>query len=396
MNASIISANPSGRIPEPHWLVAFLRLVPDPRVNRTKKHALPDLLMAALCAGLCGYSSFYDMEDFCRVHLDWLRRYCPFAGGVPSHDTFRRVLGLVSPLHFGNVFVLWAKLAGASPGGGQIAIDGKALRRALGADGHVPYIVNAFSTKAHLVLGQLQVLDKENEIVAIPRLLDLLDVRGALVSIDAIGCQTRIAAKIRRKGGDYLLALKANQPAAFEEMRAFMLDAVARGEEHLARAHTIDKEHGRFEERTCWVSPKIDWFADLRKWPGLACVVMVESRRTVKGVTTTEQRYYLSSRHLSAAEALEAVRAHWGVETLHWVLDIVMDEDHSRTRTGHAPENLAILRRLAVNILRRERDSDPPDQPPRRYKALRLAAACNENFLERLLAATPPPKTACA
>ena len=395
MNASVFSSTPSKRIPAPLWLVDFLRTVPDPRVDRTKKHALPDLLAAAVCSLLCGYSSPYDMEDFCRVHLDWLRTYCPFAGGVPSHDTFRRVLGLVSPLHFGNVFAIWAELA-AADAAGQIAIDGKALRRALDAGGRVPYIVNAYSARNHLVLGQLKILDKENEIVAIPRRLDLLDVKGALVSIDAIGCQTQIAAKIRRKGGDYLLALKANQPAAFEEMRSFMHDAVARGEGHVARAHTVDKEHGRFEERTCWVSSRIDWFADRRKWSGLACIAMVESRRTVKGATSTERRFYLCSRELSAAEALEAVRAHWGVETLHWVLDVVMDEDHSRTRTGHAPENLAILRRLAVNILRRERDSGPPGLPPRRYRALRLAAACDESFLDHLLAPAPSPETACA
>lgn len=388
MNASVFPEKsfPGGSIPFPDGLVRCLALVPDPRLARTRKHALCDILLSATCALLCGYDSYPDMADFCAANLDWLRRYVPLAGGVPSHDTYRRVLGLVSPAHFGTALVLWVRSAAAEAAAGQVALDGKALRRATDAGEPVPYIVNAWSAKAHLVLGQVKVMDKENEIVAIPRLLQLLDLRGALVSIDAIGCQTRIAAAIRRKGADYLLALKDNQPLARQELETFMQDAIARGAPHVRSAHTVDKGHGRLEERTGWVSRELDWFEDRRKWSGLACVVMVESRRTVRGKTgATERRMYLCSRAMSPAEALEAVRMHWGVECLHWVLDIVMDEDHSRARTASAAENLALIRRLAYNLLQRERDATPPDRPPPRFMELIHRAARDDTFRSHLL-----------
>ncbi len=372
--------------PRAESLAACLGLVPDPRVDRTKKHVLGDLLFTAVCALLCGYHSPYDMEEFGLVNLAWLRQYVPLANGVPSHDTFRRVLGLVDPRHVLNVFRLWtaAALGGGPPG--QIAIDGKALRRARDAGGAVPYIVNAWSARSRLMLGGEQVLDKENEIKAIPRVLGWLDLDGALVSIDAIGCQTRIAADIRARGGDWLLALKDNHPAVRDEMETFLAESVERGERHVDTFESADKGHGRLERRVCHVSEHLEWFADRWKWNGLACVVMVEARRTVGGEEgAPERRLYLSSRRLSAREALEAVRAHWGVESAHWVLDIAFEEDASRARTGHAPVNLAHLRRMTYNLLRAERDAAPADLPPPRFKALQRRAARDDAFRSSLL-----------
>ena len=330
--------------PRAESLAACLGLVPGPRVDRTKKHVLGDLLFTAVCALLCGYHSPYDMEEFGLVNLAWLRQYVPLANGVPSHDTFRRVLGLVAPRHVLNVFRLWtaAALGGGPPG--QIAIDGKALRRARDAGGAVPYIVNAWSARSRLMLGGEQVLDKENEIKAIPRVLGWLDLDGALVSIDAIGCQTRIAADIRARGGDWLLALKDNHPAVRDEMETFLAESVERGERHVDTFESADKGHGRLERRV-----------------------------------------FLSSRRLSAREALEAVRAHWGVESAHWVLDIAFEEDASRARTGHAPVNLAHLRRMTYNLLRAERDAAPADLPPPRFKALQRRAARDDAFRSSLL-----------
>lgn len=367
-------------------LADCLAFVPDPRLDRTRKHALRDILFTAVCALLCGYHSYYDMEDFCREFLPWLRLRVPLAGGAPSHDTFRRVLGLVDPRHVLRAFRLWAGAAGAEAG--QIVLDGKALRRAKNAGGAIPYIVNAWAVRSRLMLGGEQVLDKENEISAIPRVLEWLNPEGALVSIDAIGCQTRIAALIRAKGGDYLLALKDNHPAVRAEMETFLSDALANGESHVDTFDTVEKGHGRLERRVCHVSSHLDWFADRKKWSGLACVAMVESRRTIPGrESTVERRLYLCSRPLSARKALEAVRAHWGIESTHWVLDIAFDEDASRARTGHAPENLAHLRRMAYDALRFERDSspEPGDAPSLRYKALQRRAARDGAFRNRLL-----------
>ena len=385
-----MNASPKSEIVRPpvstraESLAACLASVPDPRIDRTKKHALGDLLFTAVCALLCGYHSFYDMAEFGREYLPWLRRRVPLAGGVPSHDTFRRVLGLVDPRHVLNAFRLWA--GGAGAGAGQIAIDGKALRRAADAGRAIPYIVNAWAARSRFMLGGERVAGKENEITAIPRVLEWLDLDGALVSLDAIGCQTRIAALIRAKGGDYLLALKDNHPAVRAEMESFLLDAIAHGDSHVDTFEAADKGHGRLERRVCHVSSQLDWFADRKKWSGLACVVMVESQRTLPGRESgTERRLYLCSRALSAQSALEAVRAHWGIESTHWVLDIAFDEDASRARTGHAPENLANLRRMAYDALRFERDSAPGNAAPRRFKALKRQAARNEAFRDRLL-----------
>lgn len=243
--------------------------MPDPRIDRTKKHALGDVLTVATCAVLCGYGSYDDMADFCTDYFAWLRQWLELSGGAPSHDTFRRVLGLVDPKHFGNVFRLWTEAVRRRVEEDQLALDGKALRGSADGLGSVQYIVNAWSVKRHLVLGQVKVRDKSNEITAIPRLLPTLDIRGALVSIDAIGCQTDIAGQIRSQGGHYLLALKDNNPRVREEMESFLLDAIARGEAHVEKFETVGKEHGRLERRVCHVSRRLEWFADRKKWKDL-------------------------------------------------------------------------------------------------------------------------------
>lgn len=247
----IFKASPEVAVPMPRTLAEHLRRVPDPRLDRTKKHALGDVLTVATCAILCGYHSYYDMEDFCADYLGWLRQWLELSGGVPSHDTFRRVLGLVDPRHFGNVFRLWTEAVWRRVEEDHVAVDGKALRGSVDGLGSVQYIVNAWSAKRHLVLGQVKVQDKSNEITAIPRLLPTLDIRGALVSIDAIGCQTEIAGQIRSQGGHYLLALKDNNPRVRQEMESFLLDAIAHGEAHVERFETVGKEHGRLERRVC-------------------------------------------------------------------------------------------------------------------------------------------------
>ena len=382
----IFKASPEVAVPMPRTLAEHLRRVPDPRLDRTKKHALGDVLTVATCAILCGYHSYYDMEDFCADYFGWLQQWLELSGGVPSHDTFRRVLGLVDPKHFGNVFRLWTEAVWRRVEEDHVAVDGKALRGSVDGLGSVQYIVNAWSAKRHLVLGQVKVQDKSNEITAIPRLLPTLDIRGALVSIDAIGCQTEIAGQIRSQGGHYLLALKDNNPRVREEMESFLLDAIAHGEAHVERFETVDKEHGRLERRVCHVSQRLGWFADRSKWKDLRCVVMVEATRTAKGVTgRPERRLYLCSKALTAQEALEATRAHWGVESLHWVLDMVLEEDRSRARDKTAAQNLALIRRMVYNVLRAERDAQATEKKVPRLKQLMRRAACKDEVRTRMM-----------
>ena len=370
----------------PGALAEHLRRVPDPRVERTKRHALGDVLTIATCAILCGYNSYYDMEEFGRDYLEWLRQWLELRGGVPSHDTFRRVLGLVDPKQFGSVFRLWTEAAWKRTEGEQMALDGKALRGSADGLGSVQYIVNAWSARRHLVLGQVKVQDKSNEIVAIPELLRTLDVRGSLVSIDAIGCQTGIAGQIRAQGGHYLLALKDNNPRVREEMESFLLDAIAHGDGHVEKHETLNKDHGRVERRVCHVSRRLGWFADRKKWRDLNCVVMVEATRTIRGVEGgTERRLYLCSKALTAEAALEATRAHWGVESLHWVLDMVFDEDRSRARDRQAAQNLALIRRMVYNLLRSERDAEPDPKKAPRLKQLVRRAARRDDFRARMM-----------
>lgn len=387
MNATIISkSSPEIAVPMPRTLAEHLRQVPDPRINRTKKHALGDVLTVATCAILCGYTSYYDMSDFCKDYFVWLRKWLDLSGGVPSHDTFRRVLGMVDPKHFSNVFRLWIKSAWRSVEDDQLALDGKALRGSTDGLGSIQYIVNAWSVKRHLVLGQIKVQNKSNEITAIPKLLPMLDICGALVSIDAMGCQTDIARRIRSQGGHYLLALKDNNPRVREEMESFMTDAIARGEKHVEKHETVCKGHGRLEKRVCYVSRWLDWFEDHKKWKDLCCVVMVDATRTIGGVTgRTERRLYLSSKVLTAEAALEATRAHWGVESLHWVLDMVLDEDRSRARDKNAAQNLALIRRMVYNMLRAERDAQATENAVPRLKQLMRRAACKDDVRTHML-----------
>ena len=326
------------------------------------------------------------MEEFGRDYLEWLRQWLELRGGVPSHDTFRRVLGLVDPKQFGSVFRLWTEAAWKRTEGEQMALDGKALRGSADGLGSVQYIVNAWSARRHLVLGQVKVQDKSNEIVAIPELLRTLDVRGSLVSIDAIGCQTGIAGQIRAQGGHYLLALKDNNPRVREEMESFLLDAIAHGDKDVEKHETLNKDHGRVERRVCHVSRRLGWFADRKKWKDLCCVVMVEATRTAKGVAgRPERRLYLCSKALTAEAALEATRAHWGVESLHWVLDMVFDEDRSRARDRQAAQNLALIRRMVYNLLRSERDAEPDPKKAPRLKQLVRRAARRDDFRARMM-----------
>ncbi len=328
--------------------------LPDPRVERTREHRLIDILVIGICTLLCGGDGFNDMEDFGRAKEPWLRTFLELPGGIPSHDTFNRVFSALEPARFLECFLRWTQSLRRAIGGEIVAMDGKTLRRA-GRGGSLPHIVSAWAADNGLVLGQLRTADKSNEITAVPELLRALELAGCIVTLDAMGCQRRIAREIAEADADYVLALKANQGTVHQEVRQYLDDATLNHPSELVRTQSIEKGHGRIETRRYWQSGRLDWFADRAKWPNLRSVGLVESVRETAGSLQTERRYYLSSLPPDPAKFARAVRAHWSIENqLHWVMDVQFGEDQSRARTGHAAENLATLRRLALNLLKRD------------------------------------------
>lgn len=374
-------------------LIEHFRGLADPRVDRTKDHDLIDVLVIAVCCLLCAGESFNDMEDFGLAKQDWFKTFLALRNGIPSHDTFNRVFAALDPKHFLECFLAWTQSVRQAVAQEIVALDGKALRRALNQDQSVKYIVSAWAEGNGLVLGQLKVADKSNEITAVPALLRALELSGCIVTLDAMGCQKKIAREIIEADADYVLALKGNQETVHEEVKAFLDATVAESQAwrlpgaklsaaaaQLAFSETVEKDHGRLETRRFYQSAQIDWFADLAAWEGLRSVGMVEAVREIKGKKTVERRYYLSSLPLDVALFARAVRGHWGVENkLHWVLDVGFREDQSRARAGHAAENLATLRRLALNLLTKETTKK------RGIKGKQLNASWNHAYLLRLL-----------
>jgi predicted transposase YbfD/YdcC len=363
-------------------LITTLGEIPDPRLARTREHDLVELLVIAPCTLLCVGDSFYDMEEFARVRLQWLRTFLTLRGGVPSHDTFNRVFQALDPKMFADCLSRWTQSVRTVLGGEVVALDGKSVRRALQQGEDVRMIVSAWATESGLLLGQRKTRTKSNEITVVPELLRALELAGCIITADAMHCQKNIAQEIMAADADYVLALKGNQPAAYGEIKAFLDDAVQRSDPALAFVETIDKGHGRLEVRRYWQTEQIGWFADRDKWEGLRSVALVESVREVQGQQqSVERRYYLSSLSVDVARLARAVRGHWKIENqLHWVLDVVFGEDQSRARTGHAAENLAATRRLAINLLRQDKENK------RSLKSQRLRATLDPAYLRQLLA----------
>jgi predicted transposase YbfD/YdcC len=342
------------------WLITVLRDIPDPRTGNATRHDLLDVLMIALTASICGCESCVEFADFAEDREELFRSFLPLSHGLPSHDTFSRLFRLLDPAAFAGCFARFLDGLGAA-GAGVVAIDGKTLRRSFDKAAAVSplHVVTAFASEARLVLGQKAVPAGENEITAGRALLELLDLNGALVTADAIHCQRETADLVRRRGGDYLFALKANRPAMLADVQAFFADPPPGALDWHA---TTDADHGRLEIRRHAVAHEVGWLFSDRRYPdepampGLATIALVEAEIERDGQRTIARRYYLSSAPLTAARFAEAARAHWSIENrLHWVLDTAFDEDRARNRKDHGAENLAILRKLALNVLRRAR-----------------------------------------
>src|SRR6516165_7818053 len=366
-------------------LGTHLQALEEPRLQRSRLHHLLYILAITICAVIGGADSWVDVEKYGQAKQDWLRRFLKLPNGIPSHDTFGRVFAAIVPEQFQTCFAGWVQEMAGQLGLTQIAIDGKTLRGSHDrANGKAAlHLVSAWAVENHLTLGQEAVGSQSNEITAIPKLLELLDLEGALVTIDAIGCQKEIAEQIVEQGGDYVLAVKENQPRLYAEIER--LDAAALEEEYAGASHcgTEEQSHGRHELRACWVLTDVAELGERAKWPGLQSVIVVVRDRTAGTQNSCEKHYYISSRKLSAKRFLEAVRGHWGIEnSLHWVLDVVFDEDRSRVRKDHGPENLGLLRRMALSMLKAEQSKGS-------IQVKRLKAGWDNEFLEKVLADCP-------
>lgn len=372
----------------PAFLYHFDKLE-DPRIDRKKLYPLSEILLVVLCASICGAQSWRDFVTFGEEKLDYLRRFLPFSNGIPSKNTFARVFSSVEPLAFKECFLCWVQsfqLALKE----VIAIDGKSLRKSFDKanEQSAIHMVSAFATSTKLVLGQEKVNDKSNEITAIPKLLDLLEITGAIVSIDAMGTQKKIAKKIRQKKADYVLSLKGNHSNLHDDIQLYLSAEIKkhlkdRSSKITDHYEDFDKGHGRIEQRSCYVTDQLDWLEQKDKWCDLKTVAMVKSTVTVGQKTSTEERYFISSLEPNAKEIATAIRSHWAIEnSLHWVLDVTLGEDNSRIRKDYAPENMAMIRHIILNLLRQAKGHFRKDMS---LKGLQKKAGWGESTLDLIL-----------
>jgi predicted transposase YbfD/YdcC len=339
----------------------YFRPLKDPRVVRRSRHLLVDIIVVGICGVIANCDDWPDIEMFAKHRLGWFKRFLKLPHGVPSHDTLERVFAKLDPRGFERCCVTWLRAMADLVGLGHIAIDGKTLCGSASSKLGPLHLVSAWATEANLTLGQVAVEGKSNEITAIPQLLELLDLKGALVTIDAMGCQKEIAKKIRARGGDYVLAVKGNQEHLFEDVQATVMRALE-GElpEHVVVEHvTVERGHGREENRSCVVVHHVEGIRDRKAWPGLKTVVMCGCERTINGKTTTEVRYFIGSRNMGARRYAKVLRGHWRIENnLHWQLDVSFGEDDSRVQERHGAANFALLRKMALCLLKRHPRKD--------------------------------------
>ena len=367
--------------------LSYFKDLPDSRQRGKVRYPLPEVLLLCLLAVLAGAETITDIARFGEKKLELLRRFRPFEAGTPAHDHLGDILATLDAEQFQRCFVAWvAALIGVPEG--VVAIDGKTVRRSKGAAKDAIHMVSAFAARQRLVLGQVKVADKANEIVAIPKLLDMLAIDGAVVTIDAMGCQRAIAQKIVDKKADYILALKGNQGSLREDVELFVTEQKANDFKDTTVSHhqTVDGDHGRIETRDVTVIHDVGWLQDRHHWPALTSVIMVESTRVIPGLSRDadkierETRFYVTSLALAACLLGALVRGHWAVEnSLHWVLDMVFRDDECRLRTDHAPANFTTLKHMALNLIRRAKSKDS-------IRLRRKVAAWDDEFLVSLIA----------
>jgi len=362
--------------------------LPDPRSERNQEHALLSIVAIAICGAICGADNWVEIEAYGKAKIHWLSSWLALPNGIPSHDTFGRVFRFVNPQAFQERFMHWIRALGPLKAGERVSIDGKQMRGAKdiaqGKEGL--YMVSAWAAEQGIVLGQRKVDEKSNEITAIPELLDVLEVEGCVVSIDAIGCQTEIAEKIIQQQADYMLAVKGNQGTLSEDMADLFAGFEQAHWQDVSHDYfkTVNKDHGRLEIRECWVVSKREYLAYIRRspdWKDLHTLVKIVSQRQLNGKTSTQTRYFISSLNASAQRCLAICRDHWQIENdLHWVLDVAFAQDHNRVHKDFAPQNWAVLQHIALILVKQERSSRAS------VKTKRLRAGWDNDYLSTILA----------
>lgn len=362
-----------------------LSLKKDPRIDRCKKFSLGEIFFLVLSAQICGYETFREYETYGELKIDLLKNFLPYKNGAPSRSTIARVLALFDPKYLESIFIVWMqKIVAKENTEKVIALDGKTH---CGLQENTLHLVSAFDTQNGLILGEEKVSDKSNEITAIPILLNSLAIEGHIVSIDAMGCQKTIAEKIRAKKADYLLALKGNQGYLLDDVKMYFESSDCL--KNCEVATRFDKGHGRIETRTCYVTDDINWIDQKDNWKDLKCIVMVISKRLIKGKESVEKRFFITSMKSNAIKILAATRAHWGIEnSLHWMLDVIFREDDRIIWNKNIAQNEAIIRRIALNLLKKYRLIIPTRSPRSEkiaIKTLRKIMVLDDKGMAKLL-----------
>ena len=369
-------------------LIECFETLPDPRVDRTKRYPLIEIIFLIIAGTVSGCDGWKSLKDFGEAKLNWLRKFLPYKDGIPVDDTLARVMRKIETKEFQACFMTWVQSVSKATLGDVVAIDGKTLRRSHNHRDGVPaiHMVSAWSSENGLVIGQEKTAEKSNEITAIPQLLDILELKGCIVTIDAMGCQTAIAEKIIQKKASYILALKGNQGKLHIEVTDFFETALTADFKHVQYDYfeEHDAGHGRIESRQCWaIKPSSLNFPSFSKWPNLKSLIMIKSRREFKNQLTKDTedtRFYIASIEPNAKKTLTAVRQHWGIENkLHWTLDMTFREDESRIRTEASPENFAIMRHIALNLIKNDTSRKAS------MKRKRFMAALEDDFREAII-----------